>query len=91
MGIEDAYDLRGSCGFSFGNGCSGGTSDTNLFGAKKVRTPCRRGLTGTPVNTLRGMTYGHPPNFQPQGGTLDLFGKQPSLGPAIQVRTPEIP
>ncbi len=22
---EDAYDLRGSCGFSFGNGCSGGT------------------------------------------------------------------
>ena len=21
---EDAYDLRGSCGFSFGNGCSGG-------------------------------------------------------------------
>ena len=23
---EDAYDLRGSCGFSFGNGCSGGTS-----------------------------------------------------------------
>ena len=21
---EDAYDLRGSCGFTFGNGCSGG-------------------------------------------------------------------
>ena len=25
---EDAFDLRGSCGFSFGNGCSGGTSET---------------------------------------------------------------
>ena len=39
---EDAFDMRGSCGFSFGNGCSGGTSETNLFGGprkKKVRTP----------------------------------------------------
>ncbi|MCA8907544.1 MAG: nitrate reductase subunit beta, partial [Rhodospirillaceae bacterium] len=29
---EDTYRLRGTCGFSFGNGCSGGESDTNLFG-----------------------------------------------------------
>ena len=37
---EDAYDLRGSCGFSFGNGCSGGTSEPNLFGPqKKHKTP----------------------------------------------------
>ena len=37
---EDAYDLRGSCGFSFGNGCSGGVSDINLFGGpKKAKTP----------------------------------------------------
>jgi nitrate reductase beta subunit len=38
---EDTFDLRGSCGFSFGNGCSGGESDLNLFGspAKKARTP----------------------------------------------------
>ena len=37
---EDAYDLRGSCGFSFGNGCSGGTSETNLFGTpKRAKTP----------------------------------------------------
>ncbi|WP_096704683.1 nitrate reductase subunit beta [Magnetospirillum sp. 15-1] len=28
---EDAFDLKGSCGFSFGDGC-GGTSQTNLFG-----------------------------------------------------------
>jgi nitrate reductase beta subunit len=34
---EDAQDLRGSCGFSFGNGCSGGTSEPDLFGAKKAR------------------------------------------------------
>lgn len=39
---EDAYDVRGSCGFSFGNGCSGGTSEADLFGAKRkklVQTP----------------------------------------------------
>ena len=37
---EDAYDLRGSCGFSFGNGCSGGTTEANLFGTpKRAKTP----------------------------------------------------
>lgn len=35
---EDVYDLRGSCGFSFGNGCSGGSSETNLFGGKRAKT-----------------------------------------------------
>jgi nitrate reductase / nitrite oxidoreductase, beta subunit len=34
---ENAYDLRGSCGFSFGNGCSGGSSDTGLFGKQAHR------------------------------------------------------
>jgi nitrate reductase / nitrite oxidoreductase, beta subunit len=34
---ENAQDLRGSCGFSFGNGCSGGTSETNLFGTKQAK------------------------------------------------------
>ncbi|MBF6602147.1 MAG: nitrate reductase subunit beta [Sphingorhabdus sp.] len=33
--VEDAFDERGSCGFSFGNGCSGGSSETNLFGSPK--------------------------------------------------------
>lgn len=33
---EDAYALRGECGFSFGNGCSGSDSVPNLFG-----TPAR--------------------------------------------------
>ena len=37
---DDAYDMRGSCGFSFGNGCSGGKSETNLFGSpRKARNP----------------------------------------------------
>jgi nitrate reductase beta subunit len=31
---EDAYQLRGSCGFSFGEGCSGRTG-FNLFGQKQ--------------------------------------------------------
>jgi nitrate reductase / nitrite oxidoreductase, beta subunit len=35
---EDAYDLRGSCGFTFGNGCSDGITETSLFGGKKKRT-----------------------------------------------------
>ena len=34
---ENAYDVRGSCGFSFGNGCSDGQSDTSLFGGKSAR------------------------------------------------------
>jgi nitrate reductase beta subunit len=35
---EDAYDVRGSCGFTFGNGCSGGSSEMDLFGAKRTKT-----------------------------------------------------
>ncbi|MBL4692320.1 MAG: nitrate reductase subunit beta [Magnetovibrio sp.] len=35
---EDAYNLRGSCGFSFGNGCSDGQSpEINLFGTQKPK------------------------------------------------------
>jgi nitrate reductase / nitrite oxidoreductase, beta subunit len=37
---EDAYDLRGSCGFTFGNGCSDGATETNLFGTpRRAKTP----------------------------------------------------
>jgi len=35
---ENAFDLRGGCGFSFGNGCSDGGSETSLFGGSKPRT-----------------------------------------------------
>jgi PAS domain-containing protein len=35
---EDAFDLRGVCGFSFGNGCSDGPSEASLFGGTKKRT-----------------------------------------------------
>ncbi len=29
---ENAFEIRGGCGFTFGNGCSGGTSEGSLFG-----------------------------------------------------------
>ena len=36
---ENAFDLKNSCGFTFGNGCSEGDSDeTSLFGGGKKRT-----------------------------------------------------
>ncbi|MBI0331561.1 nitrate reductase subunit beta [Burkholderia plantarii] len=34
---EDTFGLRAACGFSFGNGCSDGRSDTGLFGSSKPR------------------------------------------------------
>jgi nitrate reductase beta subunit len=34
---EDAYQLRGACGFSFGNGCSSGDSGGNLFAGGKLK------------------------------------------------------
>ncbi len=33
--VEDAYNLRGGCGFTDSNGCSGGISKGNLFGGNK--------------------------------------------------------
>ncbi len=42
---EDAYDLRGGCGFSFGNGCSDGMSEANIFNVPKkhsIPDPARR-------------------------------------------------
>ena len=44
---EDAYDLRGSCGFSFGNGCSGGNSKGDLFGSKGKK------VVTTPTDLLK--------------------------------------
>ena len=44
---EDAYDVRGSCGFSFGNGCSGGSSKADLFGAN------RRKVGQTPTDIFK--------------------------------------
>jgi nitrate reductase beta subunit len=34
---EDAYQLRGACGFSFGNGCASGDSGGNLFSGGKLK------------------------------------------------------
>ena len=52
---ELAFDTRSSCGFSFGNGCSGGESKTNLFGAK------------THANTMSGKIPQKTPQETPQG------------------------
>ena len=35
--VEDSFDERGACGFSFGNGCSGGVSEDGLFGGRSQR------------------------------------------------------
>ncbi|MGO4303520.1 nitrate reductase subunit beta [Cupriavidus sp. RAF12] len=32
--VEDSFNDKASCGFSFGNGCSGGTTSGSLFGKK---------------------------------------------------------
>ncbi len=37
--VEDAYDLRGGCGFTDGNQCSTGTSGGKLFGSRKIVLP----------------------------------------------------
>ncbi len=50
---EDAYQLRGSCGFSFGDGCSGKTG-FNLFGAKKPRAKTPDG-GGVMARTYRAL------------------------------------
>ena len=42
---ENTFDVRGGCGFSFGNGCSDGASDASLFGGTKRRTiPIKAGV-----------------------------------------------
>ena len=41
---ELAFDHRSACGFSFGNGCSGGITRTSLFG----RPTHRNTLSGRP-------------------------------------------
>ena len=39
--VEDSFNDKGSCGFSFGNGCSDGTSTASLFGKHKVKIPAK--------------------------------------------------
>jgi nitrate reductase beta subunit len=34
---ENTFDMRGGCGFTFGNGCSDGASELSLFGGKRKR------------------------------------------------------
>jgi nitrate reductase / nitrite oxidoreductase, beta subunit len=51
---EDAYDMKSSCGFSFGNGCSDGSSDANLFGGNK---PSNRSMINI-VNVTEDHNHG---------------------------------
>jgi nitrate reductase beta subunit len=46
---EDAFDLRASCGFSFGNGCSDSTPETSLFGGRKTVITERKMIPIHPV------------------------------------------
>ena len=34
--VENTFDEKAACGFTFGNGCSTGTSNESLFGRKKA-------------------------------------------------------
>jgi nitrate reductase beta subunit len=34
--VENTFDDKASCGFSFGNGCSSGATEHSLFGKKKA-------------------------------------------------------
>ena len=34
--VENSFGDKASCGFTFGNGCSGGSSEESLFGKRKV-------------------------------------------------------
>jgi len=37
---DDLHAMRGECGFTFGNGCSGGNTEANLFAQpKRARNP----------------------------------------------------
>jgi nitrate reductase beta subunit len=36
MNVPEAYGEKSGCGFTFGNGCSDGANDVNMFGGKKI-------------------------------------------------------
>ena len=38
---ENAFDIRGGCGFSFGNGCSDGATEVSMFGGHQGHAPSR--------------------------------------------------
>jgi len=42
---ENTFNIKGGCGFTFGNGCSEGQTETSLFGSEKKRTiPIKAGV-----------------------------------------------
>lgn len=50
---EDSFTDQGSCGFTFGNGCSGGVTETTLFGRPRHRADQPKGpATGERAPTV---------------------------------------
>lgn len=60
---ENAFNVRGGCGFSFGNGCSEGVTETSLFGSEKTHHPAQGGalrrntMTDSICFTLRALAH----------------------------------
>ena len=53
--VEDSFNEKGSCGFTFGNGCSGGVSEGSLFG--RSRWAARSSSTcPSPARGRRGLS-----------------------------------
>ncbi len=52
--VENAFEDKASCGFTFGNGCSDGHSNESLFGRKKATpiafTTCAATARARPEN-----------------------------------------
>ena len=80
---EDAYDLRGSCGFSFGNGCSDGRTETGLFGGDKAQSQDSHGGrrdAQDPEGALGPADLSH--GRAAGGGPGDASGPRPGGAPA---------
>ena len=52
--VENTFEDKASCGFSFGNGCSTGTSESSLFGKKKASPIIFHGLRQQRRDNARG-------------------------------------
>ena len=61
---ENAYDLRGGCGFSFGNGCSDGETKTSLFGGKKKVIPIKEAVMMLALKALAALLSYPTPELQ---------------------------
>ena len=72
--VENAFEDKASCGFTFGNGCSDGHSNESLFGRKKPRrlsfTTCAATARARPGNNAMS-TPTHPLSYRVLSLLLD--------------------